>query len=558
MTMEVTLMNKAWWKEAVVYQIYPRSFMDSDGDGIGDLKGITSRLDYLETLGVDVIWLSPVYKSPNDDNGYDISDYRDIMDEFGSMADFDEMLKEAHSRGIRIVMDLVVNHTSDEHKWFVESRKGKDNPYRDYYIWKNPKEDGSTPNNWGSCFGGSAWEYDKNTDMYYLHLFSKKQPDLNWENERLRKAIYDMMKFWLDKGIDGFRMDVINFISKDQDFPDDKMGGSKYYSNGPRVHEFLKEMNHEVLSKYDIMTVGETPSVTPEIAGDYVDESRKELNMIFQFELMGIDEGKGGKGDVIPWKAKDFKNVLIKWQEALKDKGWNSLYMNNHDQPRMVSRFGDDKNFRVESAKMLATVLHTLKGTPYIYQGEEIGMTNVSFDSIEDYNDIETLNAYHEKLNEGIPKETLMEAVHKSSRDNARTPMQWDDTLNAGFSKHDPWLKVNPNYKDINVAKALKDPNSIFYYYKKLIKMRKEYKSIVYGDFKAFEVCENVFSYMRTLGDERLFVVINLKGNNEKFILPNGIKYNKAEVILSNYDDENKDISNIALKPYEAIVYKLL
>ncbi|HBF77935.1 MAG TPA: glucohydrolase [Clostridiaceae bacterium] len=550
-------MERKWWKEGVVYQVYPRSFYDSNGDGIGDLKGVTSKLDYLKELGIDIIWLNPIYKSPNADNGYDISDYRDIMDEFGTMEDFDELLCEAHKRGIRIIMDLVVNHTSDEHEWFKKSRESKDNPYRDFYIWKEGKG-GKEPNDWKSCFGGPAWEFDKKTDEYYLHLFAVKQPDLNWENERLRKAIYDMMKFWLDKGIDGFRMDVINFISKDQDFPDDKMGGSKYYSNGPRVHEFLKEMNHEVLSKYDIMTVGETPSVTPEIAGDYVDESRKELNMIFQFELMGIDEGKGGKGDVIPWKAKDFKNVLIKWQEALKDKGWNSLYMNNHDQPRMVSRFGDDKNFRVESAKMLATVLHTLKGTPYIYQGEEIGMTNVSFDSIEDYNDIETLNAYHEKLNEGIPKETLMEAVHKSSRDNARTPMQWDDTLNAGFSKHDPWLKVNPNYKDINVAKALKDPNSIFYYYKKLIKMRKEYKSIVYGDFKAFEVCENVFSYMRTLGDERLFVVINLKGNNEKFILPNGIKYNKAEVILSNYDDENKDISNIALKPYEAIVYKLL
>lgn len=550
-------MERKWWKEGVVYQVYPRSFYDSNGDGIGDLKGVTSKLDYLKELGIDIIWLNPIYKSPNADNGYDISDYRDIMDEFGTMEDFDKLLYEAHKRGIRIIMDLVVNHTSDEHEWFKKSRESKDNPYRDFYIWKEGKG-GKEPNDWKSCFGGPAWEFDKKTDEYYLHLFAVKQPDLNWENERLRKAIYDMMKFWLDKGIDGFRMDVINFISKDQDFPDDKMGGSKYYSNGPRVHEFLKEMNHEVLSKYDIMTVGETPSVTPEIAGDYVDESRKELNMIFQFELMGIDEGKGGKGDVIPWKAKDFKNVLIKWQEALKDKGWNSLYMNNHDQPRMVSRFGDDKNFRVESAKMLATVLHTLKGTPYIYQGEEIGMTNVSFDSIEDYNDIETLNAYHEKLNEGIPKETLMEAVHKSSRDNARTPMQWDDTLNAGFSKHDPWLKVNPNYKDINVAKALKDPNSIFYYYKKLIKMRKEYKSIVYGDFKAFEVCENVFSYMRTLGDERLFVVINLKGNNEKFILPNGIKYNKAEVILSNYDDENKDISNIALKPYEAIVYKLL
>lgn len=550
-------MERKWWKEGVVYQIYPRSFYDSNGDGIGDLKGVISKLDYLKELGIDIIWLNPVYKSPNADNGYDISDYRDIMDEFGTMEDFDELLCEAHKRDIRIIMDLVVNHTSDEHEWFKKSRESEDNPYRDFYIWKEGKG-GKEPNDWKSFFGGSAWELDKKTDEYYLHLFAVKQPDLNWENERLRKAIYDMMKFWLDKGIDGFRMDVINFISKDQDFPNDKMGGSKYYTNGPRVHEFLKEMNQEVLSKYDIMTVGEAPSVTPEIARDYVDESRKELNMIFQFELMGIDEGKGGKGDVIPWKAKDFKNVLIKWQEALKDKGWNSLYMNNHDQPRMVSRFGDDKSFRVESAKMLATVLHTLKGTPYIYQGEEIGMTNVSFDSIEDYNDIETLNAYHEKLNEGIPKETLMEAVHKSSRDNARTPMQWDDTLNAGFSKHDPWLKVNPNYKDINVAKALKDPNSIYYYYKKLIKMRKEYKSIVYGDFKAFEVCENVFSYMRTLGDERLFIVINLKGNNEKFILPSEIKYNKAEVILSNYDDENKDISSIALKPYEAIVYKLL
>jgi oligo-1,6-glucosidase len=397
-------MKRQWWKEAVVYQIYPRSFKDSNGDGIGDINGIISKLDYLKELGVDVIWLSPVYKSPNDDNGYDISDYRDIMDEFGTMDDWERLLEEMHNRGLKLIMDLVVNHSSDEHAWFVESRKSKDNPYRDYYIWR-PGQDGKEPNNWESNFSGSAWQYDEATGEYYLHLFSKKQPDLNWENPKLRQEIYDMMKFWLDKGIDGFRMDVINFISKEEGLPDAPnpegkkyVSGGRYFMNGPKIHDYLQKMNREVLSKYDVMTVGEMPGVTVEEAKLYTSENRKEVNMVFQFEHVDLDSGPGGKWDLKPLQLKNLKENITKWQKGLEKEGWNSLYLNNHDQPRMVSRFGNDRKYRVESAKMLATFLHMLKGTPYIYQGEEIGMTNVQFESIDDYKDIETLNMYREKV----------------------------------------------------------------------------------------------------------------------------------------------------------------
>jgi oligo-1,6-glucosidase len=441
--------RKAWWKEAVVYQIYPRSFMDSNGDGIGDLQGILSKLDYLKELGIDVIWLSPVYQSPNDDNGYDISDYRAIQKEFGTMEDFDRLLQEAHARGIKIMLDLVVNHTSDEHPWFVESRSSKDNDKRDFYFWR-PGKDGKEPNNWLSCFSGSAWEYDATTDEYYLHIFSKKQPDLNWDNPRVRKEVYDMMKWWLDKGIDGFRMDVINFISKVDGLPsvegDGYQWGGAYFMNGPRIHEYLQEMNREVLSHYDLITVGETPGVTPEQAILYTAEDRKELQMVFQFEHMELDSGPNVKWDLKPWRLHDLKVTMSKWQTALDGKGWNSLYLNNHDQPRMVSRFGDDGKYRVESAKMLATFLHMMQGTPYIYQGEEIGMTNVRFSSIDEYRDIETLNMYREYRERGVPVESIMESIYAKGRDNARTPMQWNDSENAGFTTGKPWIAVNPNY----------------------------------------------------------------------------------------------------------------
>ncbi len=448
-------MTKQWWKESVVYQIYPRSFNDSNGDGIGDIQGIISKLDYLKELGIDVVWLSPVYESPNDDNGYDISHYQKIMNEFGTMADWEEMLEEMHKRDIKLIMDLVVNHTSDEHPWFIESKQSKDNPYRDYYIWRSP-QNGHEPNNWESVFSGPAWEYDEQTGEYYLHIFSKKQPDLNWEHQPLREDVYDMMKFWLDKGIDGFRMDVINFISKHPELPDGEQGpkdafgdGSPYFMNGPRIHEFLQEMNQEVLSKYDVMTVGEMPGVTPEQAIDYTADHRDELNMVFTFEHMDLDSGSGGKWDLKPLQLTDLKDTLAHWQKALESEGWNSLYWNNHDQPRIVSRFGDDGAYRVESAKMLGTCLHMMKGTPYIYQGEEIGMTNVSFASIEDYEDIETLNMYKDKVEEqGQAVEEVMKSIHVKGRDNARTPMQWDASEHGGFTTGTPWLRVNPNYPE--------------------------------------------------------------------------------------------------------------
>lgn len=555
-------MQKSWWKEGVVYQIYPKSFNDSNGDGIGDLKGIINKLDYLKELGVDILWLCPIYKSPNDDNGYDISDYRKVIEEFGTEQDFEELLTEMHKRELRLLMDLVVNHTSDEHQWFIESKSSKENPFRDYYIWKDGKE-GNPPNNWGSFFSGSAWKYDGATEQYFLHLFSAKQPDLNWENRKVRAEVYDMMKFWLDKGIDGFRMDVINLISKVPGLPNGEKGEKDLYgngfphtANGPRVHEYLKEMNREVLSKYDIMTVGEAPGVDTETAKDYVDEDRCELNMLFQFELMGIDGGPGGKFDTQPWKLTTFKKIMLKWYEGLKEKGWNSLYLNNHDQPRMVSRFGNDKEYRVESAKMLATLLHTWQGTPYIYQGEEIGMTNVQFKDISEYKDIETLNMYKEKIQQGVPKEVLMKGIYAIGRDNARTPVQWDASKNAGFSQGEPWINVNSNYNDINVESALKDTNSIFYYYQKLIKLRKENEIIVYGDLKLlYEEDENIFAYIRTYEEKKLLVILNFFEVEVEFKLTEQIEYKHAELLISNYEVESNEFSNIILRPYEARVY---
>jgi oligo-1,6-glucosidase len=559
-------MDRKWWKEAVVYQIYPRSFKDANGDGIGDIRGIISKLDYLKELGIDVVWLSPIYKSPNDDNGYDISDYRDIMDEFGTMEDWEEMLEEMHKRGIKLVMDLVVNHTSDEHPWFIESRKSKDNPYRDYYIWR-PGKDGKEPNNWESFFSGSAWEYDETTGEYYLHLFSKKQPDLNWENPKVREEVYEMMKFWLDKGVDGFRMDVINMISKVPGLPDGEsqegkkyVSGGKYFMNGPRVHEFLQEMNREVLSKYDIMTVGETPGVTPAEGILYTDPSRHELNMVFQFEHVDLDSGPGGKWDIKPWTLTDLKKTMTKWQKELEGKGWNSLYLNNHDQPRAVSRFGDDGKYRVESAKMLGTFLHMMQGTPYIYQGEELGMTNVRFPSIEDYRDIETLNMYKERVEEygEDPKEVLKKIYYKG-RDNARTPMQWDDSEHAGFTTGTPWIQVNPNYKDINAKAALEDPNSVFHYYKKLIQLRKQHEIIVYGTYDLIlEDDPYIYAYTRTLGNEKLVVITNFSSETPIFRLPDEITYTTKELLISNYAvNEEEDLREIRLQPWEARVYKI-
>ncbi|GIM29618.1 alpha-glucosidase [Clostridium polyendosporum] len=559
-------MNKTWWKESIVYQIYPRSFKDSNGDGVGDLGGIIEKLDYLKELGIDVIWLSPVYKSPNDDNGYDISDYRDIMTELGTMENFDELLQKAHDKGIKIMMDLVVNHTSDEHQWFIESRKSIDNKYRDYYIWKN-ELGGQTPNNWGSCFSGSAWQYDESTEMYFLHLFSKKQPDLNWENEAVRNEVYDMMKWWLDKGIDGFRMDVINLISKDQQFPDGPKGEGSLYGdfgphsvNGPRVHEFLNEMNRKVLSKYDIMTVGETPGVTTEEAMKYVGDNRNELNMVFQFEHMGLGDGPDGKWNNLPFNLNDLKRIMTKWQKGLENGGWNSLYWNNHDQPRVVSRFGNDNRYWKQSAKMLATCLHMMQGTPYIYQGEEIGMTNVAFESIEDYRDIETINAYNELVNiKGKDPVEMMAGIYGRGRDNARTPVQWDDNENAGFTTGTPWIKVNPNYKQINVKSQLEDEDSIFNYYKKLISIRKKNEIIVYGTYHLIlEDHKEIYAYTRTLGEEKLLVICNFTESTPVFNLPEEIKYNSKEFIIGNYvADCVESIESFELKPYETRVYLL-
>ncbi|MGZ7445650.1 glycoside hydrolase family 13 protein [Paenibacillus sp. TH7-28] len=559
-------MNQEWWKQSVVYQIYPRSFKDSDGDGIGDIKGITQSLDHLQNLGVDVIWLSPVYRSPNDDNGYDISDYRAIMDEFGTMRDFDEMLSEAHARKIKIMMDLVVNHTSDEHPWFMESRSSKNSPYRDYYVWR-PGKNGGPPNNWGSFFGGSAWEYDPVTGEYYLHLFSKKQPDLNWENPQLRREVYDLMTFWLDKGVDGFRMDVVNFISKDQRFGDGAIGdtaygdGGPHFTNGPRIHEFLHDMNQEVLAKYNTITVGEMPNVGVEEAKLYTAKERQELNMVFHFEHVDVGNGKFGKWSPQPWKLTDLKTIFTRWQKGLEKQGWNSLYWSNHDQPRAISRFGNDsEEYREISGKMLATCLHMLRGTPYIYQGEEIGMTNVQFESVNDYRDIETLNTYRDYLAAGLlTHEEMMKAIHERSRDNARTPMQWTDAEYAGFTAGQPWIAVNPNCRHINVEAAMRDQNSIFYYYQKLIRLRKENPVIVDGSYELLlDDHEQIYAYTRTLQEDQLLVICNFSAERPLFTMPKGLTRTRAELLISNYEaDGEEDFRSFRLKPYEARVYRL-
>ncbi|MGF1713308.1 glycoside hydrolase family 13 protein [Photobacterium chitinilyticum] len=543
-------MTPKWWHDAVVYQIYPRSFCDSNNDGIGDLKGIISKLDYLKTLGVNVIWLSPVYRSPMDDNGYDISDYQDIAPEFGSMEDMQQLLAEAKQRDIRLIMDLVVNHTSDEHPWFIEARKSKDNPYRDYYIWRQPKEDGSVPDDQGSVFGGGAWELDDTTGEYYYHIFSKRQPDLNWENPKVQEEVHKMMNWWIDQGIGGFRLDVIDLIGKEID--------KKITGNGPRLHQLLQEMNMATFGDKDLLTVGETWDATPEIAKLYSNPARNEFSMVFQFEHISLTWKYGDKWNPIALDLPKFKRALTKWQVELAEEGWNSLFWNNHDLPRVVSKYGDEGQHRLVSAKMLATTLHMMKGTPYVYQGEEIGMTNVAFDSIDDYRDIETLNFYKERTENGVAPEAMLAAVHENSRDNARTPMHWNDSTNAGFSEQQPWLQVNPNYPEINVEAALEDQNSIFYHYQKLIELRKSLPVIVYGDFEpVFEDHEKVFGYIRSDEQHRLFVLNNFTAEDVELNIPEELQANKAECIIANYEYRQQVGGTVTLKPYESFAILL-
>jgi oligo-1,6-glucosidase len=562
-------MGQKWWKEAVVYEIYPRSFLDTNSDGIGDLQGIIKKLDYIQNLGANVIWLCPIYDSPNADNGYDIRDYQKISADFGTMEDFDLLLNETHRRGMKLIMDLVVNHTSDEHRWFQESRKSRENPYRNYYFWREGKKSGP-PNNWESCFSGSAWSYDEQTKMYYLHLFSSKQPDLNWDNPEVRNAVYQIMHWWLQKGVDGFRMDVISFISKDTTFPDGpKKDGTQYgefgsYAiNGPHVHEYLHEMNQKVLSQYDIMTVGETPDVTIQEALKYAGDKTGELNMVFQFEHMDLDTGEHGKWSNNRFQLCDLKQVLSKWQTELEGRAWNSLFWSNHDQPRAVSRFGNDTSplYWEKSAKMLATCLYMMKGTPFIYQGEELGMTNVPFKQLEDYRDIETKNAYDELVyQQHVPAETMMEYIHHASRDNARAPMQWNKKKNAGFSDVEPWIKVNPNYVSINAEDQQKDPNSIYHYYRKLIDLRKRCPIIIQGKYELIEETHSqIFAYTRSLNLQNLLVVCSFSEEDQDFKLPEKFCTDDKKLLISNWSVnklEDKG-SEIHLHPYEARVYLL-
>lgn len=557
--------KKDWWKNSVVYQIYPRSFKDSNGDGFGDLQGVIEKLDYLKELGIDVIWLSPVFDSPQDDNGYDISNYRKIYDGFGSNEDMEELISKAHDRNLKVVLDLVVNHTSDEHAWFVESRKSRDNQYSDYYIWKDPKADGSEPNNWGSSFCGGAWEFCEQRGQYFLHFYSKRQPDLNWENQEVRREVYDLMKFWLEKGADGWRMDVIASISKDQSYPDyPERDGVKYYtgkyhSNGPRLHEFLHEMNKEVLSKYNCMTVGEAPGSTPEIARLFTDPKREELDMIFTFEHMNIDRVTGSvnrKWELRPFDLVELKRVMSSWQNKLYNQGWNALYFENHDQSRVISRWGNDREYREVCAKAYATVLHGMQGTPYIYQGEEIGMTNVSFE-LEEYEDIEVRNAYQELVvkNKTISEERFKKAVWNKSRDNARTPMQWDDSANAGFTTGKPWFKVSDRYQEINVKKALGQENSIFHYYKSLIALRHSEPLLTEGNYKLLlEEDEHIFAYLRTTDKECWLVAANL---SEECQSADGLREfmgKSVEIKICNY--ERGSLCG-ELRPYEAFMARI-
>lgn len=535
--------KQKWWHNAVVYQIYPRSFYDSNNDGIGDINGIRKKLPYLEKLGISVIWLSPVYCSPNDDNGYDISDYYDISPDFGTLNNMKALINEVKAHNIKIIMDLVVNHTSDEHKWFIEAKSSKDNKYRDYYIWRSGDKN-TPPNDLKSCFGGSAWEYDVTTDEFYLHFFSKKQPDLNWKNPQMRQDIWDMMNYWIDLGIGGFRMDVIDLIGKEVDL--------KIKENGPKLHEYIQEMYENTLKDKDLLTVGECWGANPDIAKLFSAENRHELSMVFQFEHIMLDQNGEDKWNLKPLDLLELKRVFTKWQTELKNEGWNSLFWDNHDLPRIVSRWGNDKKYRVESAKMLAILLHGMKGTPYIYQGEEIGMTNIDFNSIEDFADIEAINAYKERLSLGCDKKDVLNSLRAKARDNARTPMQWNDEANAGFTKAKPWYRVNPNYTQINVKQALADKNSIFYCYQKLIQMRKENPIMVYGDYELLlPEDKNIYAYKRTYQDKTWLIICNFYEHNVEFSL-NGT----GKILISNYENSCTDLTKGKLRPYEAIIYE--
>jgi oligo-1,6-glucosidase len=550
--------TRKWWKEVVVYQIYPRSFKDSNGDGIGDLNGITSELDYIKGLGVDVLWLSPHYDSPNIDNGYDIRDYRKIMTEFGTMADFDELLASAKRRNLKMILDLVVNHTSDEHFWFAESRGSKTGPYSDYYIWQEDKI-GAVPNNWTSFFSGSAWKKDAPRGDYYLHLFAEKQPDLNWENPKVRQEVYDLMKFWLDKGVDGFRMDVIPFISKDQSFPDCpkeyETHSEYFYASGPKLHDYLQEMNQEVLSKYDVMTVGEAFGVTLEQTPLLVDERRNELNMIFHFDAVRLNRN-GWRWK--PWTLTDLKAIYARFDRELEATCWQTVFLSNHDNPRSVSSFGDDsKSYRIPSAKVLATMLLTLKGTPFIYQGDELGMTNYPFTKIEQFDDIEVRNAWKtEVLTERVDAEDYLSHLRKTSRDHSRTPMQWDDSPNAGFTETaKPWFAVHPNYKEVNARQELADPNSIYHYFKRIIELRKKNLAFIYGDYTDLDPTNPfLFVYTRTLGTDQFLVALNFSTNPLAYSLPVGQK--TGQLLLSNLGPTEEDASAIHLQPWEARIYR--
>ncbi|WP_063662884.1 glycoside hydrolase family 13 protein [Aliivibrio fischeri] len=543
-------MEKRWWHNSVVYQIYPRSFCDSNNDGIGDLQGIISKLDYLQGLGIDVIWLSPVYQSPMDDNGYDISDYQAIAAEFGTMEDMKRLMQQAEDRGIKVVMDLVVNHTSDEHAWFVEAKSDKNSQYRDFYIWRDAGENGEAPSDIGSIFGGSAWQWDEENQQYYFHLFSKRQPDLNWENPAVHQKVFDMMNWWIDQGIGGFRLDVIDLIGKEVD--------KKITGDGERLHPLLQKMNQATFGDKDLLTVGETWGATPESAQLYSDPARHELSMVFQFEHITLLWEDGDKWKPKPLDLALFKQVMTKWQVELSNKGWNSLFWNNHDLPRVVSKYGCDGQYRVESAKMLATTLHMMKGTPYIFQGEEIGMTNVAFDTLEEYKDIETLNFYRVKTESGVSHESMMKGIHANSRDNARTPMHWDNSDNAGFTQGTPWIKLNPNYPEINVAAALEDKNSIFYHYQKLIALRKQNPVIVYGDFiPLFETHSAVFAYERKDADQHLVVLNNFSAEPQTLELPEYIANRSVECLISNLEPTTQLGSDLTLAPYQSLVLAL-
>ena len=542
----MTEIKRPWWKNAVVYQIYPKSFQDSNGDGIGDIRGIISRLDYLEELGIDAVWISPMYCSPQDDNGYDISDYQDIDPMFGSLDDMEELIAKAKEKNIRIIMDLVLNHTSDEHRWFLEAKKGKDNPYHDYYVWKDGVE-GTYPNDMKATFGGPAWEWVPELNQYYFHQFSVKQPDLNWENPKVRREIYDMILWWMEKGVGGFRLDVIDQIAKEPD--------NGITNNGPRLHEFLQEMSRETFQKGDLITVGEAWGATPEIAKLYSNPDGTEFSMVFQFEHMVMDQQEGKeKWDLAPLPFVKLKKCLAKWQEELYGRGWNSLFWDNHDLPRIVSRWGDDGQYRKESAKMLALVLHGMQGTPYVYQGEELGMTNVRFPDISSYEDIETLNMYRERLDAGYKEDEIMKSIYAKSRDNARTPMQWSGEENAGFTTGKPWIRVNPNYTDINAESEKKDPDSVYHFYRKLIRMRKEYPVFVDGKFELIlPEDEQVFAYLRTDSDTQMLVCANFTGEPAECQISG--EWKEAQVLLHNYADDVPECGeSLQLKPYEAFI----